>query len=267
MTRARQRGFALLLVLLAVGLLSLLITRLLADGRGAVAAAEAVRDAAVAQAAADGVVQQAIFQIQRGAWRADGMPRELRVGPAEVEVVAESLSGRLNPNRAGQPLLAALMVVLGGAAPAQAMQLAGEMVDWRTNTVSSLVGGLKADQYRAAGLNYLPSGRPFVSVDEIGLVPGMTPTLLNALRPYLSVYQPDDPVAGDASTLRAALPLAESFAHRPPVLEGTGPARVVALQVLAVLPGGAARARRSAVVQLGASGAGAGETWQILDWK
>ena len=42
--------------------------------------------------------------------------------------------------------------------------------------------------YRGAGLSAAPSGEPFASVGELGLVIGMTPELLARLRPHLSVY-------------------------------------------------------------------------------
>ena len=56
----------------------------------------------------------------------------------------------------------------------------------------SRAGGPKLAQYQAAGLPYGPANRPFDSLDELGLVLGMTPTLLARMRPFLSVYQEGD---------------------------------------------------------------------------
>jgi type II secretory pathway component PulK len=41
---------------------------------------------------------------------------------------------------------------------------------------------LKLDRYRLAGLPYGPPSRPFATVDEIGLVAGMSADLLSRLR-------------------------------------------------------------------------------------
>ncbi len=95
-----------------------------------------------------------------------------------------------------------LATLLGavGVEPALATDLSRALVDWRTATAYSLAGGLKLNRYRLANLPYGPPNRPFESVDEMGLVPGMTPELLAQIRPYLSVYQAGDArQAADAS--------------------------------------------------------------------
>jgi general secretion pathway protein K len=264
--RSRQRGFALLLVLLALGLLSLVTARLLADGRGALAVARDLRDSAVAEAAADGAVQQAIFQLHRGAWISGRTPHVLRIGPATVEVSAEDQSGRINPNRSGAALLAGLMVD-AGSDPALAMAIASAIVDWRTATAFSVTGGQKIDRYRAAGLPYGPPDRPFTSVDELAEVPGVTPALLERLRPYLSVYQSGPPVVtADAAALRAALQTAEMMSRAAVPADAGTADRVVELHAVAALPGGT-RFSRSALVRLAASAGPAGRGWQILTWK
>ena len=69
--QARQPGFALLIVLWTLGLLSLLIAGLAATGRSVTSVAGNVRDSASVEAAADGAVRQAIFQLRTGAWPPD----------------------------------------------------------------------------------------------------------------------------------------------------------------------------------------------------
>jgi general secretion pathway protein K len=263
--RVRQRGFALLLVLLALGMLSLVTARLLADGRSAVRVAGELRDSAAAEAAADGALQQAIFQLHRGAWAAGGAPHLLRVGRATVVVSVADQRGRINPNRSGGALLAALLVD-AGSQPARAMELASAIMDWRTATAFSVAGGQKIDLYRAAGLPYGPPDRPFTSVDEISEVPGMTPALLERLRPFLSVYQSGAPVvAGDAGAVRAALQTAEMIGGAPTPTDAGTADRVVELHAVAALPGGT-RFTRVAIVRLAAGAGQAARGWQILNW-
>ena len=59
--------------------------------------------------------------------------------------------------------------------------------------------------YRAAGLTVAPSGAPFSSVAELGLVIGMTPQLLERLAPHLSVFAtgPLQPARADPVLLAA----------------------------------------------------------------
>jgi len=57
----REDGFALLIVLWALGLLALLVSSLAAAGRSDLSFAGNTRDSAIVEAAADGAVQQAMF--------------------------------------------------------------------------------------------------------------------------------------------------------------------------------------------------------------
>lgn len=263
---ARQRGFALLVVLWTLGFLALLVAGLAASARGEAGLAGNVRSSTVAQAAADGAVQQTVFQLLRGAWTPGGPVYRLAVGNAAVEVTTEDESRRFNPNFSSPAMLAALIGAFG-VEPAQANDLARVLVDWRTAATISLAGGLKLDRYRLANLPYGPPDRPFESVDEMGLVPGMTLDLLARLRPYLSVYQ-----AGDASET-ANLPLGRDIQTnagmigRGSALVGyTSPDRVVSIRATAELKDGARFVRR-AVVRLLAQPRPGERAWQLVTWQ
>lgn len=257
-----QRGFALVVVLFAVGLISLLVAGLLSDGRGALAIARELREAAVADAAAQGAMQQAIFLVRRGTWKPDGVARELRIGRARVVVTVRDEGGRINPNRTSASLLTALLIN-AGAHPAQAADLAAALVDWRTPTLLSTASGQKLDRYRRAGLPYGPPGRPFASIDELAQVPGMTASLLARVRGTLSVYQPGPPtVLANGASLTQQIAAIGDGIPSPDDL-GTGD-RFIELRAVAVLPGGAT-ARREAEVHLG-SALGVSRDWQILTW-
>ena len=58
-----QRGFALLIVLWTLVLLSLILAQLLSAGRSEAQLATKLRDAAVAEAVADGAVQDTLFHL------------------------------------------------------------------------------------------------------------------------------------------------------------------------------------------------------------
>jgi len=261
-----QRGFALLIVLWTLGLLALLVAGLAASGRGAAEIASNLRGSATAEAAADGGVQQAVFQLQRGAWQPDGLAHRIDIGRAMVEIAIEDQSGRINPNFSSPAMLAALLAAVG-ADPAQARDLSRAMVDWRTATTVSLAGGLKRDRYRRANLPYGPPGRPFASVDEIGLVAGMSADLLSRLRPYISVYQTGDARGTENSSFdRDVLQDAAMIGHASPLIGFTSPDKIVLVRAAALLADGTRFVRR-AVVRLAAHVKPGERAWQVLDWN
>jgi general secretion pathway protein K len=257
-----QRGFAVAIVLLTLGLLSLLVVALLADGRSALVTAGELRDAAAADAAAEGAIYQAIFQLRRGAWEADGRRWVMQIGQVTATVTVRDERGRINPNQTSASLLTALLIN-AGAHPAQAADLAAALVDWRTTAPRSIAGGLKLDRYRRAELPYGPPGRPFTSIDELAQVPGMTGSLLARVRGYLSVYQPGLPIALTNDLGPALQMAAVSDGLRSQNDLGDGD-RIIELRAVAALPGGTT-ASRQAEVHLGAA-LGVSRDWQILAW-
>jgi Type II secretion system (T2SS), protein K len=120
--------------------------------------------------------------------------RVIRIGDAAVEVRIRNQSRKANPNTAPQPALQALLGNLGVDA-GKAAALSRAIVDWRSNGAQSLSGGTKLSQYQAAGLPYGPGNQLLDSVDDIGLVVGMTPALLARMKPFLSIYREGDPPA------------------------------------------------------------------------
>jgi general secretion pathway protein K len=185
-----DRGFALLVVLWTLVLLALIVAELGTSGRQESKIARNLMANAVAEAAADGAVHEAIFHLADSsdqAWQPDGIERHLTVGGLPVDLRIEDEAGKLNPNLADPILLQALMLVVG-ADPVQAQTVASGILDWR--------GGIPIEQqaavtqrYQAAGLHYEPGFSPFESVDDVALVLGMTPALAARVLPHLSVNQ------------------------------------------------------------------------------
>ena len=257
---ARERGFALLIVLWSMVLLSLLLSRLVYAGRSEAEIAFNLRRAAQLQAQADGLLYDVIFGLLGGPgrWTADGGPRRirLRAGVAVVSVV--NLAGRINPNSASASLLDALLHRVGADARA-ADAVSEAMVDWRSPDASGRSG---APHYTAAGLSYSPPGSPFQSIGEIGLVLGMTPALLARLAPHLSLYNGDDPDprCADPVVLQALKDAGMATAASPTAR----PLRDVAINVVIRGTDGA-EASRSADVLLTTSAAATG--FEILTWQ
>ena len=268
-----QRGFALLLVLWAMVLLSLIGARIAASGRAEAQLAANVRDAAVTEAAADGAVQEAAFHLldpSPARWAAGDAARGLAMPGAAVTVRIESEDGKVNPNLASAALLEALLRETGADARA-ARQVADAILAWRFPW--SRAAGASDPQiaaYRAAGLGYAPPGAPFRSLDEVGAVLGMTPALLARVRPYLSLYADAEPDAASASRPVLAALSALNGGATPP--RNAGPAdepRVVSVTAAALGPNGT-RFARHAILRVSAQPSSSGQTApdpvEVLGW-
>lgn len=242
-----EQGFALLIVLWTLPLLAFLVTQMVAiAGREALIAAN-LRNAIGPESRADGAIYAAAFHLLDRSdmhWPPDGTTHELSVPGGTVAVQVTDEANKVNLNTASFDLLRALLMGVG-ADRAAAGGLAEAIVDWRTNSGLRL-STAKALQYRVAGLGYLPPERPFRSVDELGLVLGMTPDLLARVRPHLTIYSTYGPgrASADPVARGAIMLLREQGGVLPYEFEANG---VLVVQVTATAAGanGATYTRRA----------------------
>ncbi len=265
--RARQRGFALLIVLWSMALLALIGTQVTAAGRGETQLANNLRASAVAEAAADGAVFETVFHLLDGSarhWDPDGPAHTVRLPQAVVEVSLINESRKITLNNSTLPLLRAILHTVG-VDPRLATQLADQIADWRSPANFPLAHGAKAPQYRAAGRLYGPPNQPFRGIDELGLVLNMTPDILARLRPYVSAYVESSPRPDGADPVVArALVEAQAAGQAPLSFEEPLTVTIMAAAVSA----GGARFTRRAVVRL-SNDLGADPTapqYTLLDW-
>jgi len=245
----RDGGFALLVVLWSLVLVSLILSQVMASGRSATALAQTARDTAMGQAAADGAISAAVFHLlgHEGGWSADGTAHVLAIGASAVTVEVRNLATRINPNLASTALLAGLFQAAGLAAQ-QSTTLAQAVTAWRSAPATRTEEAARIADYRRAGLPFAPPGRPFRDVSELGHVMGMTPALLAAITPSLSLYQSGDPDPDIAPPMvRQALKLAGQTGSQAGQFNGNFP--VVAIEADARGPG-RILVRREAVVSL-----------------
>jgi general secretion pathway protein K len=266
----REGGFALLLVLWSLVLLSLILSQVLSVGHTEAQLAANLRRAAIAEAVADGAVQQTIFHLLQSPPRRvlPAMRSEVVLPDGMASVTVENLAGKVNPNTAAAPLLSS-MLRLCGASSGTAATISQAILNWRSppNQAGPAQNAIAAAPYRSVGLSYAPPGAPFETSEEIGLVLGMTPALRGCLLPHISVYQHrDDPslIAADSFVIVAMTAAARE----------TGDAMVndadqsgditVTITADAQLHGGG-RFRRRATVRLTAGPDG--QPFRILNWE
>lgn len=264
MTAGRERGFALLVVLWAMVLLALMVTQLTASSRQETEIAFNLRSNAMLQAAASGAVQEAAFHLlDPGAahWVANDQVHILRSPGIAVSVVVSPEDGKVNPNIAEPQLMQALLLRLG-VAQDRAAALAAAIAAWRLPAIGTGTAATAA-AYRSAGLGYIPPGKPFQSLDELGLVLGMTPAILQRLLPHLTLFTTGDPNAADADPI-VALALRDTEGDVPHA-PGAGGEPVVSVIASAVGEGAASgRFVRRATLAIGEDVDG--NPFRVLAW-
>jgi general secretion pathway protein K len=180
----QTRGSALLAVLWLAAGLSAIAFAVATTVRGETERTSTTADATRAYFLAAGSIDRAIL------WRAwglvtapnpDGTPRYYRPpmtslnfdypsGKVLVEVVPEG--GKLNVNSASPQQLQLLLSAMG-VEPSSAQQLAGAIVDWRTPAGPPQIVPLSP----GPPSTFTPRHASFQELEEILLVPGMTPEL------------------------------------------------------------------------------------------
>src|SRR5215510_117539 len=200
-------GFALIVVLWTLVLIAFVVAHLTATGRTEIRIAGNLVSNAVAQAAADGAVFEAIFYLSdpqpQQRWPVDGNTRELVVGNVRVMVRLEDEAWWINPNSASPGLLEASLRATGSD-PENARRLANAIGEWVGSAPAPRPQNMLLAEYGAAGLDYGPPGAPLETIDELSRVLGMTPAALAAIRPHLTLFGPPEPSTATVDPFVAA---------------------------------------------------------------
>ncbi len=183
-----ERGFALVIVLWTIVLITLIVTAMTASGRSEVRQAAALRSAAVARAAADGAMDEAIFRLADGEWDATSGPHTLQIGSTAVQVEVEDEAGKPGLNGIPSDMMTALLREVG-VPQAQAAALTAAMEDFTQGAIGPSARTAATVPYAAVGLPYGPPQQIFRSMDEVGMVLGMTPDILARLAPHVSAVK------------------------------------------------------------------------------
>ena len=206
---ATQAGFAFVLVLCVLAVLSVIAVTLIRETHEETRFESAVIEDAKAEALAEAGIQQSIAELLippgNGAWLADGSTHAIRLGEGSVNIRIEDESGRIDINSADDATLVSMLISIGLPTD-EAQHLAAAIADYRDPRKIKHPGGAEASDYEAAGLDYGPKNAPFDSPEELMQVLGMTPEILKALLPLITVHSPSREVnrqAASAAVLRA----------------------------------------------------------------
>jgi general secretion pathway protein K len=218
-----QRGFvivAVLWILAALASLAMIFSVYLSVSAHALA----VGDTALqSEALVSASLELTAYQLAlAGEKRPSRGSFHFRMDDADVNVSFLSEAARVDLNFASKDVLAALFAILG-ASKSAARDDADRIVGWRTRPVPGTANDEGAF-YAAAGLTYAPRQSLFVHANELALVAGLPPALVERALPFVTVFNgsPDVDAAIAAPEVIAALPKRNSNGQKDASGDGPG---------------------------------------------
>jgi general secretion pathway protein K len=186
---SKQAGFALLLVLWVLALLSILAAGLAADSHSGDQAALTFVALARARATADAGVTLALATLiepgPASSWPADGRTKAVRYNDQDISVSVQDEGGKIDLNRAPQPVLAGLLLQLGVDDEAREKIVAailGRRQAFLGDTAAFVPRGQRGNVAFALG------NQAFAAVSEVRLIDGVTDDIYARMRPFVTVY-------------------------------------------------------------------------------
>jgi len=179
-----QHGIALILVLWVLVLLTIIAGSFAYSVHSSTQMAANSVDSAKAQALADGGVFRGIFELLGQqtvptAWKPDGQTHQMRLDGQDIAVTMTDESGKIDLNGAPPALLQNLLQSVG-LDDDRAGQLAQTIVAWRAPLPTG--AGLQPQ------LGTIQPHGPFLNIETLLQVPGMTPGLFRRISPLITVY-------------------------------------------------------------------------------
>ena len=187
-TSSSERGFviiAVLWILVALSALATIFSVYLSNSAQALAVTDVgLKTEALVSASLELTTYQLLLAGEK-ARPAQGSFR-FRLDNADVLVSYTSEAARVDLNSAPKEMLSNLFEVLG-ADQKVAAEAAERIVGWRTAPKANSTNAEEA-LYAAAGLNYSPRQSPFTHVNELSLVLGVPPALVERALPFVTVF-------------------------------------------------------------------------------
>ena len=186
----RNRGFALMLVIWVLILLSIIATSFSSlvrvETRSGSWLSEQTKMQATAMAAIHRGILGASVRDKDQRWNPDGLAHELPWHDYQVSITLRSEGGKIDINYAPKSLLLGLFqnVLQNG----ESASLVDALIDWRDRDSQTSPLGAEATDYLSAGLSYVPSNGPFSSISELSQVLGFDSEMVEALRPHISIF-------------------------------------------------------------------------------
>lgn len=210
MKKMNERGSVLVAVLWLLAMLSVFSWAVARQASQELLFGQWVRERVMGRALVRAAVQRVILELQQDKFKtfdalnenwASNMDafKDVPVGggrfsvicPQDDEIVygACDESARISINYADEQLLTnTLRTADPKLEEAKAKEIAQAIIDWRDKDTNPLADGVESDYYEETETPYYARNNDFQSVDELSMVKGMTPELLQKLRPLVTVY-------------------------------------------------------------------------------
>jgi general secretion pathway protein K len=192
--RDKRRGFALLVVIWGIGIISLLNLSFMSSGKLRLQMAFNIAIATRAQLIADGAINAAILSLManREASAAqtnpsfyDGTPRYCTLGGAVVALSVEDEGGKVDINSASPKLLQTMLMGFG-LEMRRADAVANAIVAFRTQPENDLASLKQTGD--GSSRPFPPKRAPFQTIYELDQVEGIDAPLFHALAPFITVH-------------------------------------------------------------------------------
>ena len=186
--RQNARGFIVVAVLWILAALSALVLIYLTYVTNTAVVVAGATDRVQAEALESAGVELAVYQLTsvNEAVRPTSGTFNASVGAGRVTVTFRSEAARVDLNAASKGLLTGFITGLG-AAPSDAAGYADRILAWRAPTE---LGDDDPENsfYRTSGVAYLPRHAPFPAAEELWLVKGIPPAIIERMLPFVTVF-------------------------------------------------------------------------------
>jgi len=196
MGRAAHRGFALIIVLWAGVLLSIIAASFAFSMRVETRLAANLVERAQAEAIADAGIRRGIVALLEAPsgprWVADGRLYELPLGDGSMRIRLLSENGKIDLNGAPEALIQGLLRAVAESGElsdaGQAASIADAILDWRDPDNRVRPSGAEDRNYKASGRPFGSRDGAFLSVAELNQVLGVDAETYARLAPWVTVY-------------------------------------------------------------------------------
>jgi general secretion pathway protein K len=191
---ARRNGFALIVVLNVVVILSAIAIFVSYGSREEAAISANFRTATQRESLAEGAMILAAYRLlpdpPERDWLPDGRPYRLTLFGTGIVVSVQDESGKLSLNTADETTLSHAFAN-AGLELTKAQSLAAAIVDWRDPDDNRHMRGAERQDYLQAGIADSPENAPFRRTDELLGVLGMSDDSYRKISPIVSAYSMD----------------------------------------------------------------------------
>jgi general secretion pathway protein K len=235
-----QRGFVLLVVLSTLGVLAVVTVAFTQLARTNVRIAAAAGDSARAEALADAGVNVAVLDLFAARAKApasrrfppDASPVTCSMGDhGSVTISVQDEAGKVDLNLASESLLHALVLGVGGREAA-----VEAILDYRDEDDRRRPSGAERAEYAAAGRMRGPRNGPFLAVEELASVLGVTQADVDRLSPLVTIHSGLLGVDTSVAPREVVAAILRGVAQSGPGMLGDEPARDLQQEKGAPLP-------------------------------